>query len=258
MCNKEHLVGYVYDELPPADRVAFEAHIGLCAECRQEVSELRRTRQHLAAWSPPEPRLPVRPVPDVSPRRRWIPFVPQSGLAAAAALIVVAGAAAIANVEVRYEGDGSLVLRTGWHSRQDDAGPAGQAPVARAAEAARASEQLKVEMAALQERYTRLERALGQLQAAAETRPAGVVRGGISVADLRKILAESEARQRTETAVQIAQVWKDLSAVRVNDWTRVQQALNQAQGLTHRQLQQQRESIDTLRYLQTVLHQNQK
>ena len=44
MCNKEQLIGYLYDELEGAERSSFEAHLGTCAECRAEVAELRHTR----------------------------------------------------------------------------------------------------------------------------------------------------------------------------------------------------------------------
>ena len=67
MCNKEQLVGYLYGELSAADRETFEAHIGGCEGCRQEVAELLHTRQHLASWSPPN---------------RWRPSLPGARAAA--------------------------------------------------------------------------------------------------------------------------------------------------------------------------------
>jgi anti-sigma factor RsiW len=114
MCNQEHLISYLYDDLSPADRRSFEAHLAQCAGCREEVAGLRHTRQHLAAWAPPEPAFNFRLVQSArtAPPRRRFAFVPQWALAAAAAVLLMAGAAAIANLEMRYGPDG-LVVRTG-------------------------------------------------------------------------------------------------------------------------------------------------
>ena len=57
MCDKELLLGYLYDELPASDRQAFDRHLASCADCRDEVSGLRGTRTHLTSWAPPEPDL---------------------------------------------------------------------------------------------------------------------------------------------------------------------------------------------------------
>lgn len=264
MCNTEHLVSYAYDELAPVERENFEAHLGSCADCRGELAGLRQTRHHLARWSPPEPVFNLSVVRSTAaaaspPSSAWRAAVPRWGLAAAAALLVCAGAAAIANLEVRYEHDGSLVLRTGW-----PAGPVAGAnnPTASdsrglmpAAAGGPASEGMRAEVAALHRRLDALDEAFKQVQTAEHTRVAAAMPSAISPSDLRKVLAESEARQRTEMAAYIAQIWKDFNAARVNDWTRMQQTVMQAQGVTNRQLLQQRETIDSLRYMHTVLNQ---
>ena len=269
MCNKEDLVGYLYNELSPSERAVFQAHLAGCAECRREVEGLGETRQHLASWSPPEPEFDftvVQTSRKAAPEaRRWLSFVPQWGLAAAAALIVVAGAAAIANLELRYGRDGSVTLRTGWASSsppRDFAGPEnhvafpGVAPpgVTPANLATASSDQVRSELDALRQRLQEIEQAL-QSRAAGETRLADARRAGISASDLRKVLAESEARQRIEMAAHVKQVWNDFSAARASDLARVQQTLMQAQGLTNTQLRQQRETLDSLRYLHTVSQQ---
>ena len=248
MCNKEHLIGYLYGELAPAERRAFDMHVAECAECRQEVEALGETRQHLATWAPPEPALDFavvrRPPPDVAPRPRLLAFVPQWGLAAAAALLVVAGAAAIANVEVRYGRDG-VVVRTGWSAPPAGPGEGTAAPSASPAPAAPAvasSEQLKADVLALERRLRELE----QSQSSQLARVAVAARPGLTVPELRRILAESEARQRTEIALQVGQVWKDFNAARANDAAYFQRTLGQAQGLTNYQLRQHRDSIDSL------------
>jgi hypothetical protein len=259
MCNKEDVVGYLYGELSPAESSAFRSHLARCAECRGELEGLEATRQHLATWSPPDPELDFtvvqKPRSEAAVRRRWAVPVPQWALAAAAALLVVAGAAAIANVEVRYGQDGSLTVRTGW------AGAPAEPPVPAPAAAAAASpgvtpvrftaasaESLQSEIAALGQRLQEIENSLRSGDRF--TRNAGV-----SASDLRKVLASSEDRQRTEMQVLIGQVWRDFNAARASDLARVQQTLMQAQGLTNTQLRQQRETLDSLRYLHTVSHQ---
>jgi hypothetical protein len=70
--------------------------------------------------------------------------------------------------------------------------------------------------------------------------------GGISVPELRRILAEYEARQRTEMAVQVGQIWRDWTAARANDVAYFQKTLGQAQGLTNQQRRQHGDSIESL------------
>ena len=114
MCDKELLVGYLYDDLAPAERRVAEAHLVGCEECRTELTGLRGTRTTLSAWAPPTPDLAfpfVRPAPVPAPRMRAWTVSPAWGLAAAAVL-VLSVASAVANVEIKYGPDGFSV-RTG-------------------------------------------------------------------------------------------------------------------------------------------------
>jgi len=111
--SKEAIVAYLYDEIDAVERNRIEAHLARCSECRAEVNALRAVRIELPAWAPPERDLGFT-IADraqtAAPPRRWI--MPAWGLAAAATL-VLAAAAAIANLEVSYDADG-LTVRTGW------------------------------------------------------------------------------------------------------------------------------------------------
>jgi hypothetical protein len=250
MCNKEQLVGYLYDELGAAERGTFEAHLATCAECRSEVAGLRQTRQDLTTWSPPQPEFAFHiargaaPPPAVAPPRR-LPVVPRWALAAAASLLLLAGAAAIAQVELRYGPEG-FVVRTGWASEPAAARAAAPAmaaaPSVQAVPTAVSSEQLSAALRVLETRLAELERGrtTQTLMAARAAQP------GITAAELRKIMAQSEARQREEMALQVSQVWKDFSAARVNDFTRLQDFVGRAQGVTNQQLRQHRDSIELL------------
>ena len=123
----ETLVAYLYGEIEPAPRAAFEAHIATCERCRHEVSALSGARLELRHWAAPDvtrsvleetrDALPVRQSGHPArPGRRstWrdLPAWAQ----VAAALLFVGVSAGIANLDVRYDANG-VSLRTGW-SRQ--------------------------------------------------------------------------------------------------------------------------------------------
>jgi anti-sigma factor RsiW len=242
MCDKEQLVGYLYDELDAAERRTFEAHLATCPACRTDVAGLRRTRQHLTTWAPPEPEFNFHIVRGAAApsARRWFGFVPQWGMAAAASVLLLAGAAAIANVELRY-GPGGFVVRTGWAGAAPpvSAGPTATTP---AAATAVSSEQLKAVVQVLENRLLELERA----QSTQTVKASATMQAGITAPELRKILAQNEARQREEMNLQLAQMWKDFSAARVSDLTRMQDVVGRAQGVTNQQLRQHRDSIEQI------------
>jgi anti-sigma factor RsiW len=244
MCNKEQLVGYLYDELDAVERRTFEAHLATCAECRTDVADLRQTRQHLTTWAPPDPEFDfhiVRGAAAPPPARRWFGFVPQWAMAAAASVLVLAGAAAIAHVEFRYGPDG-FVVRTGWTSAAAAPASAGTPAPSQAAATAVSSEQLKAVVHVLESRLLELERA----QSTQTVKASAPTQAAITAPELRKILTQSEARQREEMALQVSQVWKDFSAARVTDFARLQDVIGRAQGVTNQQLRQHRESIESL------------
>ncbi len=219
MCNDPELIlGYVYGELREADRRGFDAHLAACARCRDEVADLRATRGHLAAWTPPEPDFGFRIVRGsgaaAPPARRW--FGPAWGLAAAAVL-VLATAAAIANVEVRYDANG-LVVRTGWAG--DPAPQASSSANGGVAQAAVTPEEWRSEIAAVQARLQELERAAASGDAAGGTQLASGTR--MSDAEIlrrvREMVGQSETRQQREFAMQITQVVRDMDrAVQLNN-----------------------------------------
>jgi anti-sigma factor RsiW len=243
MCNKEQLVGYLYDELDATERSTFEAHLATCAECRTEVAGLRRTRQHLTTWAPPEPEFNfhiVRGAAAAPSARRWFGFVPQWAMAAAASVLVLAGAAAIAHVEVRYGPEG-FVVRTGWAEAAPAPAPGAQVP-SQAVATAVSSEQLKAVVQVLENRLLELERA----QSAQTVRASAPMQAAITAPELRKILAQTEARQREEMNLQVSQIWRDFSAARVTDFTRMQDVIGRVQGVTNQQLRQHRDSIDQI------------
>ena len=95
MCNqREKLIGYVYDECEPAERAAVQAHLDTCVECRTEITALRSVRADLQSWQVPDTDYvsvwrPFAPAPAPS----WWQQVPRWAMAAAAGIVMMAGAA---------------------------------------------------------------------------------------------------------------------------------------------------------------------
>jgi hypothetical protein len=246
MCDsKELLVGYLYDEIETADRRAFEAHLRHCAECANELRGLKGTRGQIASWAPPEPDLGLRIVrggaPAAAPRVR---FVPAWGLAAAAAL-VLAASAAIANVEVRYGHDG-LVVRTGWSRADAQQRADGAAPGANPAGSG-----ARPELVALDERLRQLESSMLRpasadvLQTAQDAGAARMSDGDL-LRRVRQLIADAESRQQTEVVSRLAQVIQDVDRQRRTDLAFIQQGLAQYQGLTNAEVAQNRDMLNQL------------
>jgi hypothetical protein len=260
ICDKETLVSYIYDELDAAERVAFETHLAACGECRDEVAGLRATRAHLARWAPPEPDFGprfriVRDGEMPAPARRFR-VSPAWGLAAAAVLLL-AVASAIANLEVRYGRDG-LVVRTGW-SRTPPAVAAppvaAPAPTAREPIPVASAETWRPGFQQLEQRLRKLEAAV-PAHAAPVPRVATVSAGRMSDEELlrqvRGIVNQSEARQQRELALRVAQVVREFDAQRQADLVRVQQGLQHMQGYTDAELIRQRDELNSLNYFMRV------
>jgi anti-sigma factor RsiW len=238
MCNDPELIlGFLYGELSEPERRAFDAHLSTCPHCRSEVAELRATLGHLAAWTPPEPDFGfhiVRGANAVAPPRRWW-RAPAWGLAAAAVL-VLAAAAAIANIELRYDANG-LVVRTGW--ARD--GAAAQPPSPADGDMAQASftpEQWRAEIATLERRLLDLERAASQQPAPAQLASGPRMTDAEILRRVREIVGQSETRQQREFAVQVAQVLRDVDRARQMDFMRIQQGFGQHRAQTSAEVAQ--------------------
>ena len=96
----EALMTYVYDECEPGERERVDVHLATCRACAAELESLQAVRGTLQAWTPPEQELHVRIVLDKDGQPGWwrTMLTPTWGLAAAATLVLVVGAA-IAGIE---------------------------------------------------------------------------------------------------------------------------------------------------------------
>jgi Putative zinc-finger len=243
--EKERLVAYLYGECSAAERSAVEAHLSRCAVCAAELDGLGDVRTQLVGWSAPPSDLGFRvtrdPVGPALPRRKW--SLPAWAQAAAAVLVLAAGAG-LANLEIEY-GSGGLTLRTGRaHARQDvRAAPGGPAPqVATPAQLRELEQRLRAAIAAS------TQSAPPATSVSRSTPPrASAVGSPEIVQQVRALLADSEERQRKEFAFRLAQVVRDFESQRSADLVRIDQNLRQLEGVTGEQVQGQQEMMNYLR-----------
>ncbi len=246
--QKDALVSYLYDECDAAERARVEAHLATCAECRAEVADFRSVRARLAGWAPPDrelgftisahPATTAAPGEEGADRRTWRSarlWMP-AGLAAAAVLLL-ASAAAIANLDVRYGKDG-LVVRTGWRHEvpQSNSQVVKQSTSPAVAQPSSPSV-AQATPAVSQADLVALERRLKSEWAATTTRPVRVVSAaGANDEELlqrvQTLISESEHRQNRELAVRLAQVVRDFDTQRQTDLVRIQNGLGALQGST--------------------------
>ena len=246
MCeSKESIVGYLYDDLEANERRSFEAHMAVCGECRDELIALRATREHLALWSPPSRDLGFRVVREdaVSAPARVLPmrsrWTAAFGLAAAAVL-VLAAATAIANLEIRYDRDG-LVVRTGW-ARSGDVATVTPAPASVVPAASSSDDLARVKL-----RLTELERAITQRSPEALQVASGPRMSDTEILQrVRAMLGEAESRQQVDISKKLVQVVRDFDHQRQADLASIQQGLGTYQGMTNAEIATQRDMLNQL------------
>jgi hypothetical protein len=246
MCDsKELLVSYLYDELDSREKESFRTHLASCADCRDETAGLRATQGHLSAWAPPEPDLGFQIVRRASaqppaPRFRMNPLW---GLAAAAVLVLAAGAA-LAHIEVRYDKDG-LVLHTGWNRTITGT------PSTVAADKSLGGV-LPVDW---KQHAEQLERRLSQLEAsAAQAALASAPSDASDAAVLRRVselVGQSEKRQERALGVRLTQMAQDIDARRKIDLALIDQGLMRLQTTNGAELRQSRDLMQRM-YRQTA------
>ena len=216
----EVLIAYLYNDIEPAERAAFDAHLASCAICRLELDELAMVRGELARWSPPETaggRMNVEwfaPPEKPRPASVWkklgeIPAWAQ----VAAALLFLGMSAAVANLDVTYNSNG-LTVRTGW---RNTASPAAQ-PVSRQAEQPAAP--WRADLVAL-ERQLRTEMRVPAPAPAA----APAVDQEALLRRVRALISESEQKQQRELALRIAEVDGHVQAQRFADLRNIERNL---------------------------------
>lgn len=237
--DKDRLLAYLYDEATTAERQAVEDHLAACAACRRELQALRSVRGQLASWTPPEHELGfriVRDEPVQMARPWWRAPAWRLGLAAAAVVVLAAGAA-VANLEVRYD-DRGVTVRTGWRS------PA----AADTAVTASAATPWRADLQALEQRLRAdLAPAPGgaaMLTASGQAVPARVLDEAALLRRVSGLVSASEERQQRELALRMADLIRDVDRQRRADWVRIQQGFGRLEEVTGAGVVQQREMMN--------------
>jgi anti-sigma factor RsiW len=229
------LAGYLYGEGDATERAAIEAHLAACVSCAAELAALGATRSALASWAPPDVELGFRVTssrdPDtvVRPARWWQRPLPAWAQAAAAAVIFATG----------------LALGTRGVPEPDreraSAGAAASAPASTPAAAVTPDDIARLE-----------ERLRAQIEAArVPAAPAPVQASSSADAEallpqIRRLLAESEARQERELAMRLSQVLQEVESQRRVDLAMIERTFGQMEGVTRPELAEQRQMLNYL------------
>jgi len=224
--DKQTLVSYLYGEIDHATRQVVEAHLATCADCAAEVMALGDARAGLGLWVPPDVELDFTivkksqlPAPNVLRPARWWNTVPAWAQAAAAILVLAAGAA-IANVQVTSGPDGFSV-RTGWLQ-----------PAAVRAPVTAADQTWQPALVAL-ERQLRNEIRAARPQ---EARVPGPV-DEATISRVRQLIAESEQRHERALAMRFVEFTRDLNMQRRADLQNIGRVVGSYDGELMRQRQ---------------------
>ncbi|HTV02054.1 MAG TPA: hypothetical protein VMF13_16010 [Luteitalea sp.] len=251
--DPEALLVLMYDdEGEPDERAALAAHVASCGACAHVVGSLDQTRGMLGAWHAPRMPLGFALVQESRPSfgRQ---FLYKSGLAAAAVL-VLAAASSLAQIEVRYDANG-FALRTGASQaapaaasaaapdpapaagRQLTAGPPNAQYLAQVAsgdspwraDLELLSTQLRYELArqAEQIRAARMATPVVMTAAAvpAQTGPRRTLSDEELVKRVQDLLDQSEVRQQQNLALRVTEIGRQFELQRQADIVQVEQTL---------------------------------
>lgn len=236
--DKQTLIAYLYGEIDPATRQVVDEHLSRCAACAAEVTGLGDVRSDLGLWVPPDVQLDFAivkkselPASNVLRPAAWWKVVPVWAQAAAAILVLAAGAA-IANVQVRSGPEGFSVS-TGWLTPFDssttssarDARAQGQPP----------DQEWKQALVSLEQQLRR------EIRSTREQATPVTDRGSVDEATIRRVqqlIAASEQRHERALALRFVEFTRDVTLQRRADMLNISRAFGSydEQLLRQRQL----------------------
>ena len=237
--DKTTLVSYLYGEIDADTRRAVDDHLARCAACAAEVTALGDVRSELGLWAEPDVELDFAivkksqlPSPNVLRPARWWNTVPAWAQAAAALLVVAAGAS-MANLQIKSGPEG-LSVSTGWMPPAAGEPATAAGPGVRVQGAA-ASDEFKAQLAALEQRLR---------EEISTTRDQNVNRavstGGADPATIRRVeqmIADAEQRHSQELARRFVDFTNDMTMQRRADMMSIQRAFNLQESQMVRQRQ---------------------
>lgn len=245
----EVLVAYLYDDIAPTERAAFDRHLGSCLVCRTELDALSDVRSDLASWSAPEvadgvggtaPRAALRLVEQSAPPSGWRRLADAPvWMQAAAAMLVIGASLGLANINLTYSPQAGLSVTTGWKQTSAPA-PADPAPAPVQTVTTQPSDPApwRPEMTALEQKL------MDQLQAHPSASPAPD-----DAALLRRVHAlidESEKRQQRELALRVAEMARDAQVQRQADLVRIDRSLGLIQSRTGVEVMRTQQQLNNL------------
>lgn len=265
----EALVAFLYDEFDGSeafDRRAIGRHLEGCGRCASEVASLGGVRQTLREWAAPEMSLGFRVVADPPRRFAWLPAWSIPALPLAAAAVLVLGAAVgVARLDIQYDTQGGLRVRTGWGHTEapgvanagfaapaPTAAPAGVQPLP-AADAAAAP--WRTELQAL-ERQMRQELTALRHATGGRVTAANVLAGDSSLpagdqATLRRVVQQlidqSEVRQQQNLALRAAELSHEFDLRRRSDLVQIEQGFGRLANQRAQDAETQRQVLSSIR-----------
>jgi anti-sigma factor RsiW len=246
--REERLLEYLYGEIAPDERRAFDRHLTACAVCRTDLAALDGVRQQLTQWAPPEPSFriaPAAPAPAgkvVFASHRFfgnLQTLPAWARTAAALLLFAAGLG-LANLEISYTPKG-LSVRTGW--RHVDPSTA-SASLARTPVPPGTPVPWQADLAALK---AEMQRAMAERPAVtAAAAPASDTSDEMVLRRVRALLQESEQRQQRELALRVAEISRDVQTQRQADLVKIERNLGLIQSRTGMEVMRTQQQVNSL------------
>ena len=254
--REQAIVAYLYGDSGDTDAALvgdFKEHLSTCGLCRSELAAFEDVRMSLGRWTAPEPdslrsdanpwgppsggplRLqpdstggPIRLKPDPT-RSVW--RNPPAWAQAVAAVLLLGVAAGLANLDIRYDGEG-LRVRTGWldaapvaDNRSPDEGP------------------WRAELTALEQRLRADLSPAPASQIAVSAASTEGPLGPDALRRLRALVEDSERRQQRELALRLGEAMRELSVQRQEDLVRIDRNIGAMQSNTGREMLRQRSDL---------------
>lgn len=250
------LITLLYDdEGDHLERTDLETHVAGCPACAELLGNLSAARGTLSAWR--APRLPLGFAVVPARQRAWQRALAIGG-GAAAAVLVLAGAAGLSGLELTWN-DQELTLRTGLARGATQASAAtSPAVMAPAAAAAARSSDAWVSRASAEDApwradfdllATQLHREFEERTRTAETRLASAmasatraqapVPGSTAIdqerffARMAELIEQSEVRQQQNLALRVAELGREFQLRRQADLAQFQQGLARVERQRH-------------------------
>jgi len=242
--DKPTLIAYLYGEVDAATRERVDAHLASCPPCAAEVSALGDVRAELGLWVEPNAELGFaitrRSEPQAATVLRpaqWWSTVPVWARAAAAVLVLAAGAG-LANLQVRSGPDGFSVS-TGW-MRPDLSEPLGRAATEGRVEGrVEGQEAWRTALVSLEQQLRSEIRTTHEPSAVRAAAPAS---DDATIRRVQQMLAASEQRQQRELALRLTQFTVDMNMQRRADLQRITNSFGQFGD----QMMQQRQMLNNV------------